>query len=125
MIVLAGSVAGAIVGIVTAWNLLAVPFLNSDLSPIVGAQRYAEDQKSQQMLADTIRDTAKTLATTNQNVEALAKWQARRDCEDHNRRIRIYTERLKANPRDQSSMELRSQALQAIQALPGCMLESP
>lgn len=110
--------------LVLVWNVGISPWLNSDASPIVGALRYANDQKSQQTLADTLRDTANTLARTNQNVEALSKWTARRDCEDHNRRIRVYTDALKKNPRDSFAIELRAQALASVQALPGCMLES-
>lgn len=108
-----------------AWNYVALPVINSDSFPLVGAQRYAIDQKTQKTIAETLRDTVETLAKTTQNVEDLSKWQAFTYCQEHNRRVRLYTERLKDNPRDQSSAELRDQAVSAVRALPGCALERP
>lgn len=122
--IIAGGTAAAAVSIVTAWNLLFVPYLNSDLSPVIGAQRYASDQKQRDKTTELLDQTAKTLAKTNESLEALSKRQDRQECADWNRRLRIYTEAVRANPRDQFAPVLRRQAIDAIGGLPGCMQES-
>lgn len=120
-----GTLLGSIIGTVTAWNLLVVPFLNSDISPVVGAQRYANDLKAQKQIVETLDKTAQTLAKTQQSLDATIRRQDREECDDWNRRLRNYNEALRQNPRDDHARMLRNIALGEIASLPSCMQESP
>jgi hypothetical protein len=100
MLITSGASAAAVVAIVTAWNLVAVPFLNSSFSPVVGAQRFEAAQSTQKAIADALKDTAESL---KQTAQGLAKTNARLDsteCSDNNRRLRTAQEALRRNQND-------------------------
>lgn len=124
MLMAGGTIAGALVGLYTAFVTLAVPFLNSDLSPVVGAQRYAFDRKEQKTTAEVLDKTVEALGKIGQSVDAMLRRQDAQDCEDWNRRLRTYSETLRVNPRDENARTLHGIAERTIRGLAGCVQES-
>lgn len=111
-----GITASAVIGCVTAWNMLAIPFLNSDLSPIAGTIRLKGVEVIQQQ-------TVKTLQKTGETVDGVVKRLDRTACADWNRRLRAADEALNKDRSDPVALLLRSTALDQIFALEMCMLE--
>jgi hypothetical protein len=123
MLIIAGSSAGAVVALVSAWNLVMIPYLNSDLSPVVGARRFEAAQTIQKDIADALKDTAESLKLTAQG---LAKTNSRLDsteCSDNNRRLRTAQEALRRNQNDPIARDAFDAAAEKIRNLPDCMRE--
>ena len=109
-------VPAAVVATATAWNLLMVPFLNSDFSPVAGTIRVKAIESIQQ-------ETVKSLDKTNMTVDGVVKQIDRTACSDWNRRLRVAEDALKKNSFDVVATELRRQALDQIFSLGECMIE--
>ena len=110
------AIPAAIVASISAWNMLAVPFLNSDFSPVAGTIRIKAIESIQQ-------ETVKTLDKTNMTVEGVVKQIDRTACSDWNRRLRVADDALMKNEEDVVATELRRNALDQIFSLGDCMVE--
>lgn len=111
-----GITAGALVSVATAWNLLAVPFLNSNYSPVAGRMRVETLEIIQKQTVDTLKET-------NETVEDVVDRLDRDACIDWNRRFRTAVDALEKAPEDLNAEDLRVTSLSQIFSTPDCMVE--
>ena len=123
MIITIGASATAIVAIVGVSNLIVIPFLNSDFSPVVGAQRFAQATQMQKQIGDTLDKTVKTLDNTVQSLAAIKVEQDRTACAEMNRSIRIAIEALEKDRNSATGRSLLDDANQRMRSMPGCLRE--